>query len=61
MTKVRMVCSYCGSEDVSKDAWADWDVDRQEWVLRTEFDNAHCHNCDGETSLTELELTEQVE
>jgi len=27
--KVRIVCGACGSEDVSRDAWGDWDVNTQ--------------------------------
>ena len=52
--KVRIVCENCGSEDVSRDAWGDWDVRRQRWELRTVFDYAHCHACDGETRLEEV-------
>jgi len=51
-----IVCSTCGSDDVSRDAWANWDVKAQEWVLGAVFDHAHCHRCDGETSLTEVQL-----
>ena len=52
--KVRMVCETCGSEDVSRDAWSDWDVQTQDWVLRTVFDYGHCHACDGETRIEEV-------
>ena len=52
--KVRMVCGTCGSTDVSRDAWGDWDVSTQEWVLRTVFDYAFCHACDAETRLEEV-------
>lgn len=54
--KLRMVCEECGSIDVSRDAWADWDVASQDWVLRTVFDYAHCHQCDGGTNIEELPL-----
>lgn len=50
------VCNVCGSDDVSRDAWADWDTLDQQWVLRAAFDHAHCHRCDGETRLVEVEL-----
>jgi hypothetical protein len=36
--KVRMICESCGSDDVSRDAWGDWNVEEQEWMLRTMFD-----------------------
>ena len=51
-----MVCETCGSTDVSRDAWGDWDAAQQRWVLRTVFDFAHCHDCDSETRLTEAPL-----
>jgi hypothetical protein len=54
--KIRIVCGTCGSEDVSRDAWGDWDVERQRWELRTVFDYAHCHACDCETRLEEVPL-----
>jgi hypothetical protein len=51
-----MVCKQCGSDDISGDAWADWDTGEQEWVLRCAFDAAFCHTCDCETSIIEVEL-----
>lgn len=54
--RVAYVCKHCGSDDVSRDAWADWDKREQKWVLRTVFDYAHCHPCDGETRLVEVEI-----
>ena len=53
---VTYVCSTCGSDVVSRDVWAEWSVTEQQWVLRTEFDHAHCHRCDCETSLIEVQL-----
>jgi hypothetical protein len=49
--QIQYVCGTCGSTDVSRDAWADWNVERQEWELRVAFDYARCHACDGETRL----------
>lgn len=54
---IAIVCAACGSDDISRDAWGDWDVATQQWVLRTVFDYAHCHACDGETSLAEVPVT----
>lgn len=54
---VALVCNMCGGDDVSRDAWADWDIGQQQWVLRTAFDYAHCHRCDCETSLVEVQLS----
>lgn len=55
--KIAIRCARCGSSDVSRDAWGDWDVGAQDWVLRTVFDHAHCHDCEDETSLIEVPLT----
>ncbi len=54
--RVIYACKTCGGEDVSRDAWADWDVWTQQWVFRRAFDHAHCHDCDGETKLVEREI-----
>jgi hypothetical protein len=51
-----MVCNVCGSDDVSRDAWAAWDTRKQEWVLRCAFDDAFCHRCECEVRLLEVEL-----
>ncbi len=54
--KVRMVCKECGSEDVLCDAYAEWNYDKQEWVLQNTFDKgAYCNQCDGETRIVEAE------
>ena len=51
-----IICRTCGSDEVSRDAWANWDAGRQKWVLGAVFDYAHCHRCDCETSLIEVTL-----
>jgi len=56
-----MVCRHCGSDDVSRDAWADWDTGKQEWVLGAVFDYAHCHKCERETSIIEVELAPEAQ
>jgi DNA-directed RNA polymerase subunit RPC12/RpoP len=53
---VTYVCSTCGSDDGSRDAWAEWSIQEQRWVLRTEFDYVHCHRCDTETRLVKVQL-----
>lgn len=53
---ITIVCAECGSTDVSRDAWADWDTTTQEWVLGTVFDDAYCHACAGEARLEEQPL-----
>lgn len=57
--KVKMVCERCGSEEVLRDAWAEWDVDEQEWVLQNVFDHAVCESeeCNGtETCIEEVPI-----
>lgn len=56
MNRVRKVCGTCGSERVTIDAWAAWDVDKQEWVLDDFFDAEYCHECEGETRIETEEL-----
>ena len=46
------VCGRCGSEDITKRAFAAWDKDEQEWELvEVDDDNetVHCYNCDAES------------
>jgi hypothetical protein len=57
LNRVRKVCGTCGSERVTIDAWASWDVDKQDWVLDDIFDNEYCHDCEGETRIE----TEEIE
>ncbi len=57
--KKQMVCGTCGSDDVVRDAWAEWDVDEQRWVLRTEFDEAYCVSCDAATKIEEKPVVDE--
>ena len=45
------VCAECGSERVVTDAWACWNRETGLWELETKFDDAYCHECEGETRL----------
>jgi hypothetical protein len=51
--RIRIVCSWCGSDNVLRDAWASWDVDKQDWVLGAVFDAGFCQACECERSLDE--------
>jgi len=51
--KTLMHCTWCGSQDVRRDAYAAWDVDEQEWVLAEVFDAVYCANCEGESKIAE--------
>jgi len=58
--KVRMICRYCGSENVMRDAWAIWNVTLQEWELDNVFDAAFCEDCGNPTSIDEDPIREDV-
>jgi len=45
------VCKSCGSERGALDAWACWNPDSGLWELENVFDDAHCHACEGETTM----------
>ena len=55
-SKIDIICGTCGGNNVSRDAWADWDAATQQWVLGAVFDYGHCHDCDGESRLEEVVL-----
>ena len=52
--RIKMVCSHCGSDNVRNDAWACWDVEKQDWVLEDVLQDTYCGECDGESSLNEV-------
>jgi len=53
------VCSFCGSDSVKLDAWAVWDVDSQSWQVSETFEAAWCDDCDGETTVREVETVSE--
>lgn len=52
--RVQKVCETCGSELVTRDAWAEWDADAQRWTLGAIYDYAYCPACDAETRIVAL-------
>ena len=54
--KLRMVCEECGSPEVTRDAWAEWDEDTQDWVLGAVFDYAYSHKCQGDAHIEEVPI-----
>lgn len=38
-------CPDCGSTEITIDASATWDNEKQDWVLAGTQDNATCENC----------------
>lgn len=58
--RIAIICGTCGSDLVTRDAWAEWDVEEQEWVLGAAYDYAFCHKCECETRLVEVKLAPAV-
>lgn len=54
--RVTFVCNMCGGKTVTRDAWAEWDIAAQTWVLGAAYDYAYCHDCEKETGLVKVEL-----
>jgi hypothetical protein len=54
--RIDIVCAGCGGNSVTRDAWAEWDADAQDWVLGSVFDQGFCHDCEEETRLEEVLL-----
>ena len=38
-------CCNCGSKNVVRDAWAEWNIASGDWVLKTVFDEFACDKC----------------
>ena len=53
---VDYICNICGGNTVTRDAWAEWDADAQDWTLGAVYDQAFCHDCEEETNLVEVDL-----
>lgn len=54
--KIDIICGACGGNNVSRDSWANWDRDSQQWVLGAVFDYGHCHDCGCECRLEDAPL-----
>ena len=55
MSKKQMVCRDCGSDDVSVDAYVDWNVETQSWdIIRATYESATCHQCGDSCKLNEV-------
>jgi len=61
MAKINLTCPYCGSDKVLADAYAAWDVETQEWVLHSTYDDKRCDACGGEfNSADEAEVEDHA-
>ncbi|CCW16957.1 hypothetical protein EBBID32_12960 [Sphingobium indicum BiD32] len=46
---VEPACRDCGSTNLTRDAFAGWDSDTQQWVLSAIYQSTTCHACDAES------------
>lgn len=46
--RVKLLCPECGAEDVVLDAYAAWDVETQDWVLHSTYEEKRCNTCGAE-------------
>ncbi len=46
--KQHPVCRYCGSDDISSDAVAYWNTDKNAWDISGVFDGGYCNACEQE-------------
>lgn len=53
---IRIKCSSCGSTDVRRDAWAEWNEELQLWEIGEIYDDGFCMSCETEQKLIEEEL-----
>lgn len=53
---INYVCSKCKSPEVLFDAYAMWDINKQEMIVQTTFDNTVCEPCGGECKVEKVQL-----
>lgn len=50
MTKVRIVCTHCGGENITIMAYMRWDINNQKWKLSSYSDDQdYCEDCENDT------------
>lgn len=55
---IKITCTYCGSDNTRRDAFAEWDPLQQKWVLGEVYDSGHCVDCEDDARLEDTELTD---
>ena len=56
-----MLCASCGNGNVSRDAWADWCNESQDWILGQVFDDAFCDFCDASVKVASYDLDKPLQ
>lgn len=61
--KIKFVCPDCGSDDVSRDAYAVWNIETQKWELEGMYDAMQCNEptCgySDKTGFSAVEITDE--
>ena len=58
MSRVRMVCSWCGGENVEVDATAVWNKETQEWEIKMILHTGGCFECGEDIEVEEDPIEE---
>jgi hypothetical protein len=53
---LKPIFSRCGSDKVTSDAIARWNVGRQAWEIAALLDNSDCEVCEDDTRLIDVKL-----
>jgi hypothetical protein len=60
MSGIKMVCKYCGGENISRDACVMWNVTDQRWEVTNLYDSFYCADCENEAKWCEInKITEE--
>lgn len=49
--KMQPFCPNCGSTEICADGAARWDIETQDWVLSSTYDDMTCDDCGAEHNL----------
>jgi hypothetical protein len=58
MTKYKMICKHCQSDNITQVCDTRWNFDKQQWIVSDTWNNFYCHDCDNSTNINKLENIE---
>jgi hypothetical protein len=56
--KIKYVCKHCGSDNVGRDAFLEWNQETQKWEISDFMDREICFTCSDDTELVQATITE---
>ena len=59
--KIKKVCEECGSDNVTINANAEWDVETQSWELLSTYEHSWCSDCYDDINIIDQEIKETTE